>query len=103
VKVVLTGEARIELAEIWVYNAKRWGVRHADGYLEFLDHQLEELSGNFERGKAVSSRPDLRYLSMRKSGVGYAHIAVYSVQADKVVVLHVFHEAQDWENKLAEE
>ena len=35
--------------------------------------------------------------------VVHGHIAVYRVDADAVSILHVFHTAQDWQAKLAEE
>jgi plasmid stabilization system protein ParE len=40
---------------------------------------------------------------MRRKTGGNAHVAVYSVDEQAVNLLHVFHSAQDWESRLAEE
>ena len=39
----------------------------------------------------VRTRPDLRYITMRRKTGGNAHVAVYSVDEQAVNLLHVFH------------
>ena len=102
-RVVIAREAQIELAEIWNWNADRWGVRHADAYLAFLDRELESLTSQHGLGRQVGNRSDLWYIQMRRKPKGNANIAVYTVSDQEVTVLHVFHSAQDWARQFAGE
>jgi len=103
VKVIVSPIARGELAEIWAWNVEDKGIRRADSYIDFLDKSISALGKNYQRGKKIGVRPDLRYIQIRRRTGGFAHLAVYSVDEEAVNVLHIFHGAQDWENKLAEE
>lgn len=97
--VVLTREARNELSQIWNHNAKARGIEHADRYVAFLYEQIENLSETYLNGKVVEARPDLRYLLMRRKSRGHGHIVVYSISGEEIVVLHIFHTAQNWQNR----
>ncbi len=63
----------------------------------------DALGENYARGRVVESRPELRYIRISRRKRGHGHVAVYRVDEDIVSVLHVFHTAQDWHTKLAEE
>jgi plasmid stabilization system protein ParE len=54
-------------------------------------------------GRPISARPELRYLPIKFKNRGHGHVAVYSVDQHAVSILHVFHTAQDWQNRLAAE
>jgi plasmid stabilization system protein ParE len=102
-KVTRSPIAINELDSIWQWNAKQYDVTHADKYLAFLTDHIEALADNYARGKIVRSRPELRYLLIRRRPSGHGHIAVYSFDADEVYILHVFHSAQDWQGRVARE
>jgi plasmid stabilization system protein ParE len=101
--VVYAAAARNELDEIWDWNEKTYGRRHAANYIEFLDTQIESLGTEHLKGRSVGTRPDLRYLSIKLRQRGHGHVVVYSVDQQAVNILHVFHTAQDWQNRLTDE
>jgi len=101
--VVYAASALNQLDEIWDWNRRHYGVGHANQYLEFLRRHIDALDGEHRRGKQVASRPELRYIVIRRKSRGHGHIAVYQVDGKQVNVLHVFHSAQDWQAKLADE
>jgi len=99
--VVIAPKAAIDIAEIYNYNAERRGVTPADRYEAFLKARIYSLATEYDRGKIVEARPELRYLLVKKRSGGDGHLAVYRVDNAGVVrVLHVFHTKQDWQNKL---
>jgi plasmid stabilization system protein ParE len=98
--VVRANRAQFELADIWRWNADRYGEPHADAYLAFLDRSIEELSVRFASGRPVANRPDLRFILMQQRSKAHGHVAVYRIEPDTIQLLHVFHTAQDWEAKL---
>lgn len=102
-KVVVTPQAQGELAEIWAWNLKDKGIRGADSYIHFLKKSILALSSTYAKGRIVSTRPEFRFITFRQSYRGHGHLAVYMIEGNDIVVLHVFHTSQDWENKLAEE
>ena len=101
--VVISPIAREELDEIWRWNAKEKGVRHADHYLELLDKSVSSLTEKVMLGgKTLEIRPDLRYILIRRRQKGYGHVVVYSIDEAVINVLHIFHTAQDWHTRLAD-
>lgn len=98
--VVIAPSALAELAAIWDWNATMWGARRANGYLAFLRKAILGLSKAHLSGRRMEGRPDIYYVVAKRRPKGHGHIIVYSVEADSVTVLHVFHTAQDWESKL---
>jgi plasmid stabilization system protein ParE len=92
-----------DLDAIWNWNEKTYGPAHAAGFLDFLARHIDHLGENHSRGRVVESRPDLRYILIRQRRRGHGHLAVYRVEKDAVSILHIFHTAQDWQTKLAEE
>jgi plasmid stabilization system protein ParE len=101
--VIRSPTAIDELDEIWQWNAERHGVPHADGYLRYLKENIDALARDYAKGKAVGGRPDLRYILIRRRAKGHGHVAVYQFDDLGVQVLHIFHTAQDWQTKLADE
>ena len=98
---VIRGTATTEeLKDIRQRNASNHGHVHADAYLAFLQAWLNKLGTACGQGKAVSTRPDLRYIIIRRRAKGHGHIAVHSFDDAEVRILHIFHTAQDWQNKL---
>ena len=101
-KVSLSHPVANELDEIYRYNIRKRGRAAADRYITFLNAKLDSLAVEYDRGKAVESRPDLRYMLMKKRTSGDGHIAVYYIDdaAATVDVRFIFHTKQDWENQL---
>ncbi len=92
-----------DLDVVWDWNEKTYGRDHAARYVDFLRRHIDALGENHPRGRAVDSRPDLRYIRISRRRRGHGHVAVYRVDANAVNVLYIFHTAQDWQAKLAEE
>jgi plasmid stabilization system protein ParE len=101
--VVYARRARKDLVAVWDWNAETYGPDHADKYVDLLQSSIDALSATYSKGRPVPSRPQLRYIRIGKRTRGHGHLAVYHVLEDAVSVLHVFHTAQDWLTKLAEE
>ncbi len=99
-KLVYALGASNDLKEIWFWNAQQHGVSHADRYIAFLKGRIDELRGNYQRGRTVGTRPDLHYILIRRRSGGHGHVAVYTLTENEVRVLNVFHTAQDWRNRL---
>ena len=51
----------------------------------------------------MDARPDLRYRIVRRRLRGHGHVLVYKFDQNEVRLLHVFHTAQDWDQKLTGE
>lgn len=102
-KVIRAPTAIGELHAVWRWNAEHYGVDHADRYLRFLKDAIERLATGYAEGKEVVTRPDLRYLLIRRRRKGHGHVAVYNFDDKDVHILHIFHTAQDWPTKLANE
>lgn len=101
--VIYSATALGDLDEIWDWNAKTHGPGHAAQYIEFLEQHINALSRDYGTGQVVSARPDLRYLIIRRKNRGHGHVAVYRFDDHTVSILHVFHTAQDWRNKVSGE
>jgi plasmid stabilization system protein ParE len=95
--------ARLELDEIWLWNKRRYGEEHAGRYFRFLRSEIDALSTDHFRGKAIPANPDLQYVLIRRKPRGYGHIVVYEIHAAVITVLHIFHTSQDWQRRLAED
>ena len=89
-----------ELDAIWDWNETTYGREHAARYVEFLERHIDALAENYVRGRTVESRPEFRYLLMRRKSKGHGHVAVYRISGQQINVLHVFHTAQDWQQDL---
>ncbi len=101
--VALAPPVERDLDEIWDWNKKTYGIHHARRYVDMLQLQIDAIGNTYIHGKIVESRPELRYIRLGKRKQGHGHIAVYRVEAGVVSVVHVFHTAQNWQAKLAEE
>jgi len=51
---------------------------HADAYLHYLKECIAGLASSYARGKTVSTRPDLRYVIIRRRAGRHGHVAVYN-------------------------
>ena len=71
--------------------------------MDFLERHIDALSEDYPRGKVVETRPEFRYIVIRRKAKGHYHLAVYRCDDKTIDVLHVFHTAQDWQRVLADE
>ena len=102
-RVIHSPTAGEELKEIWRWNAAHYDTVHANAYLQYVRQSIDDLSVNYAQGTVVSTRPDLRFILIRRRASGHGHIAVYKCIQGEVHILHVFHTAQDWPTRLIEE
>src|SRR5437879_754856 len=100
-KLVISVAALADQGAIWEYNAQKYGPKHADDYLTFLDEQLLTLLSYPRRGVVVSARPGYRRLLMAKRSGGHGHLAFYRITAEAIEVVRILHTAQDWTKILA--
>jgi plasmid stabilization system protein ParE len=91
-----------ELHEIWVWNVQNHGLTRADAYAQFLADSIAKLAINYGVGKPVIGRADLQYQIVRRRLRGHGHVLVYKLDQNEVRLLHVFHTAQDWDQKLTD-
>ena len=92
-----------ELHQIWVWNVQNNGLARADAYAQFLADCIAKLAVDYAMGAPVQARPDLRYRIVRRRLRGHGHVLVYKFDQNQVRLLHVFHTAQDWDQKLTGE
>lgn len=89
--VVLTRDAANDLDDIWFRNALEYSVLHADCNKTFLRAKAEMLSTDHELGRPVPTRPEFRYLNIRKRQGGDGHLCIYRVKDNQVELLRFFH------------
>ena len=98
--------ARVEMGEIWDWNAEQYGAVHATQYLRFLETTIDQLGTGYLDGRPVEERPGLFKLPLRKgrSRADHSHVAIYRVDLarHRVIVLHVFHTAQNIAGRIEE-
>ena len=99
--VVLTQAAADDLDEIWFRNAVEYNILHADSYKNFLRARAEALSVDHDLGRPVPTRPEFRYINIRKRQGGHGHVCIYRVKNDQVDLLRFFHTRQDWQTHIA--
>ena len=50
---LLSPAARVDLSEIWDYNAERWGIEQAERYIRELTTACQELADQRRTGRAI--------------------------------------------------
>jgi len=83
------------LEEIWGWNSDRYGITHANQYVEFLLAETEKLVAKGLAGRQVPDRPNYRYVAIRRRAKGHGHVVVYKVSGNDIIVLDYFHTSQD--------
>jgi plasmid stabilization system protein ParE len=94
-----TPDALSDLNEIWDWNASQYSNLHVDRYIEFLQKQTDRLRSNFP-GNPVPTRPDFKYLTIRRRSKGHGHVVVYEVMGNRIRILRYFHTSQNWRDKM---
>jgi plasmid stabilization system protein ParE len=88
------------LAEIWRWNADKYGEAHATEYVEFLRNRTRTLRSEYPRGRVVPSRSSYRYVTLKKRARGHGYVVVYQVLETEVYIFYYFHTAQNWVTQL---
>lgn len=89
--VIISAEAREELAEKWRYLAEAADIDVADRYLDLIDAQCEKLSTMPHRGTPRDDlRPGTRSISIKRNATVF-----YTVEERQVLILHIAFRGQD--------
>ena len=99
-RVTFSSEARENLSQILSWSAESFGPKIAQGYVEFLTEEIMSLALGHASSRTVPTRPNLRYKIIRRHTSRNGHIVIFRVAPEEIEVLHIFHTAQDWINKL---
>lgn len=79
-----------DLADIWSYSARSWGVEQADNYLTSINHQIEHLRERPMLGTDCSHiRPGLR-----RVGSGSHHL-YFRVDRELLEIIRILHRRMD--------
>ena len=86
----LRDAARIDLAEIWLGSAERWGVDQADAYIRAVEDRLQHAC-DFPQSYPLyeGSRG-----AFRKATSG-SHMVFYQIDGDVIDVVRVLHSRMD--------
>lgn len=101
--IVYAEKALSELDQIFDWNTRTYGSAHAYSYIEFLTDRIHRLASKSDFGRPVPNRDDLRYQVIRRGKKGHGHIVIFRVDDNQVLVVHIFHTAQDWTTIITEE
>ena len=91
---------KLRLAEIWRWNAERYGEDHATKYIGFLEQHTRALKLEYLRGRGVPGRPSYRYITIKKRVKGHGYVVVYQICETEIFIFYYFHTAQDWLGQL---
>jgi plasmid stabilization system protein ParE len=100
--VSLAPAANDDLWEIWGDNAERYGLEHADSYLDFLRTGINRLSSNYDKGWPVEGFAEFKLVTLKRSRRGQGHYIIFKVdEAEGLVkVLRVYHTRMDVKSRL---
>lgn len=87
----LTPKAEEDLAEIWRYTARVWSPDQADSYLRGLEQKFAALCRNPELAR---ERPEI--VPPVRLSPHRAHLVIYRIEGDAVVILRVVHNRRNW-------
>jgi plasmid stabilization system protein ParE len=92
--------ARVTLAQIWNWNAERYGPSHADAYVASLKDTADALCDSYDEGKPIPIRPQYRYITVKRSARAHGHLIIYLATDNSVEILAFLHTRQDWQGKV---
>lgn len=90
----LTQSSQLDLENIYVFTAKKWGAKQASDYLFNLEKIFETLTKFPELGKNYDNIDNLKIYSYR------SHNIVYLQEKNILVILRVLHYRQDLESNF---
>ena len=91
----LAPRARTDLEAVWLYGFRTWSLEQADAYQRGLVRCFEALAAHPEMARERSNfSPPVRV------HVHGAHLVVYRIEVDHVLIVRVLHARQDWRSIL---
>lgn len=86
----LRDAARMDLAEVWLGSAERWGVDQADAYIRAIESRLQHACDYPESYPAFEgSRGRFR------KAISGSHMVFYRLDGDVIDVVRVLHNRMD--------
>ena len=99
--LIIAPRAKIDLNEIWQWNAVNYSAEHGDFYLELLWENIFDLPNNYLRGTVVPNRPYTRTLLIQQKPRRHGHFIIYDiVEQESISVLRIVHSARDWQKLI---
>ena len=99
-KILYSSEGLEELEQILEWNSRRYSVDHAKSYIDWLKQQIELVELDLDITLPVPERENYRMLLMRRPSATDGHIAILEFRDQRIIVLHIFHTKQDWQNSI---
>ncbi len=96
-------KAIYEIDKIWSWNEKNYDAVHASSYIHFLLREAERLCRKKDAGELVEDFPGLRRLFVRQIQKGHGYIVVFRKSTQNIEIVHFYHSAQDWQQRLLDE
>lgn len=94
-RYLLSPRAKDDLANIWDYTTKRWGVDRAERYLRQIQAGIEAAVAEPKLGRTCD---DIRP-GYRKYPIG-SHVLFYRALGDCIDVVRILHARMDFEQHL---
>ena len=91
----LRDAARIDLAEIWLGSAERWGMDQADAYIRAIESRLQHACDFPESYPLHEGSGE----SFRKAISG-SHLVFYRIDGEVIDVVRVLHNRMDPSDQL---
>lgn len=95
-RFLLRDAAKLDLADIWLSTAERWGVDQADDYVRAIESRL----GRIRDFPESYPKYHCSHGSFRKARSG-EHLIFYIVGETSIEVVRVLHNRMDVEEALA--
>lgn len=98
-KYIISREAINDLDGIWLYTSKKWSVKQADRYLNWIIDGVEYLTNNPEAGKDYSNIKEGYFRFRVKS-----HFIFYKINSHKeaIEIIRILHQRMDIDSRLGE-
>jgi toxin ParE1/3/4 len=93
---IISEKAILDLENIWLYTFEKWSAEQANRYYKLLIEEIEYIAEDYERGREANHINHGYWMSKVKS-----HLIFYKLNENTtVVVIRIFHERMDIENRL---
>jgi len=105
-RIEISSEARIEIKEIAAFSHENFGSVGVARYAKLIQEAIRVVARSPESRSARTIAPGLRIFHLKHLGGSQGvktprHIIVYRFSADRLEVLHVFHDAMDLPARLS--
>jgi toxin ParE1/3/4 len=91
----LTGQARDDLVEIYLFGMEKFGQRQAERYYALLRQGFDRIA-DFP----LANRERYELTPPARIGLIGSHLAIYRIEDSSVLFLRVVHAGYDWQNNL---